>query len=168
MLPLAADGFRCGTSPDGRVSNEEWLSKDGRSSGIGRELPLLRGREKFVLRCDPFIENSDVIEGERCTDGIQGENGDCGRDMPLLPENLRDDDTALEPLVETSSSPESCGTERMLCILRGDFGNAGDLGGARDLFDRVDPSVSVRGCVDCTESTLLVRLGIFSGEAVCT
>ena len=168
VLPLAADGCRCGISSEGRVSKEEWLSNDGRASGMGLELPLLRGREKFVLLCDPFIENSDVIEGDRCIDGIHGEKGDCGLDMPLLPENLRDEDTALEPLVETSSSPESGGTDRMLCILRGDFGKAGDLGGARDLFDRVDPSVSVRGCVDCTESTLLVKLGMFNGEAACT
>jgi hypothetical protein len=56
----------------------------------------------------------------------------------------------------------------MLCMLRGDLGNAGDLGGARALFDLVDPFVSVRGCVDCTESMLFVKLGMFKGDAVCT
>lgn len=169
MLPLAADGCLCGSSVDGRVSKDDLLSKLGRESGTGRELPLLKGLEKLVLRCDPFIENSEVIEGDLCMGGIHGEKGDCGLDMPLLPENLRDEDTACEPLVYTSSSPLSGGTDLMLCILRGDLGNAGDLGGANDRFDLEDPFVRVRGCVvDCTESTLFVKLGIFRGDAACT
>ena len=106
------------------------------------------------------------MEGDRCIGGIHGENGDCGRDIPLLPENLRDEDTACEPLVYASSSPLSGGTDRILCILRGDLGKAGDLGGARDLFDFEDPLVRVRCCVvDCTESTLFVKLGKFRGDA---
>lgn len=58
----------------------------------------------------------------------------------------------------------------MLCRLRGDFGNAGDLGGASDLCECVDPLVNVRGGagVDWNESTLFVRLGVVSGEAACT
>jgi hypothetical protein len=88
--------------------------------------------------------------------------------MPLLPENFRDEDVACEPLNGPSSSPLSGGTERILCILLGDFGYAGDLGGARDLFDLVEPSVRVRVCVDCIESMLFVRLGMFVGVAACT
>ena len=94
VLPLAADGCLFDSSLDGRVSNEDLLSKEGRASGTGRELPLLIGLEKLVLRCEPFIENSEVIEGDRYIGGIHGENGDCGLDTPLLPENLRDEETA--------------------------------------------------------------------------
>jgi hypothetical protein len=108
------------------------------------------------------------MDGDRCIAGIHGENGDCGLDIPLLPEHFRDEDTALEPFVEISSSPLSGGTDRMLCMLRGDLGNAGDLGGARALVDLVDPFVSVRGCVDCTESMLFVKLGMFKGDAAWT
>jgi len=93
---------------------------------------LLSGREKFILRCEPEAENSEDMEGDRGTCCTYGERGDCGLDIPLLPENLREEETACELLVEPSSSPLSGGTERMLCILRGDFGYAGDLGGARD------------------------------------
>lgn len=50
----------------------------------------------------------------------------------------------------------------MLAILRGDFGNAGDRGGASpyaNLCEPVDSFVMVRGCDEDTESMLLVRLG---------
>ena len=91
--------------------------------------------------------------------------------MPLLLENFRDEETAREPLIE-SSSPLSSGTERMLWMLLGDFGKAGDLGGRSDLCERFEPLVSVRCCVgvcaDCMDSTLLVRLGMFIGDAACT
>ena len=56
----------------------------------------------------------------------------------------------------------------MLCMLRDVLGCAGDLGGAKDRFDLIEPFVSVRGWVDPTESTLLVKLGMFKGEAACT
>lgn len=56
----------------------------------------------------------------------------------------------------------------MLCILLGDFGYAGDRGGASERCDLVEPFVKVLGCVDCTESMLLDRLGIPRGDAACT
>lgn len=81
------------------------------------------------------------------------ENGDCGLkgdcgldlDMPLLLENFRSKGIGGMPLIEASSSTASGGTERMLFMLRGDLGYAGDLGGASDLCERVEPLVSVRG-----------------------
>ena len=89
------------------------------------------------------------MDGDRCIGCMYGENGDCGLDKPLLPENLRDHDTACEPLVDPeSSSPLSCRTDRMLWKLCGERGYAGDLGGARPLSersDRVEPLVSVLG-----------------------
>lgn len=89
-----------------------------------------------------------------------GKKGECGRDDIALPlENLRG------ALWKEPSSSLSGGTERMLWKLRGDLGYFGDCGARRppsdrkDRCDRVEPLVSVRGCVDCTESTLFVRLG---------
>lgn len=96
--------------------------------------------------------------------------------MPLLPENLREEERGWELLTDPSSSPLSGGTERILCILLGDLGKAGDLGGARDRCDLVDPLVNVRlcagawvgVCANWIDSTLLVRLGMFVGVAACT
>ena len=88
--------------------------------------------------------------------------------MPLLPEKFRDDDTACELFTEPSSTSLSGATERTLCILLGDFGYAGDFGGRRDFSGRWDSSVSVLGCVDCTESILFVKLGIVDGDGACT
>lgn len=131
-------------------------------------LPLLNGREKFVRLEEPLIEYSEVIDGDRWIGCTNGEKGDCGRDILLLPENFLDEDTAYEPFTDASSSPLSGGTDRMLCMLLGDLGNAGDRGGASERCDLVDPFVKVRGCVDCTESTLFVKLGIPIGDAACT
>ena len=64
VLPLAAEGCRSGISVDGRVSKDDLLSKLGRVS-IG-------GLEKFRL-CEPAIEYSDVMEGDRCIGGMKGE-----------------------------------------------------------------------------------------------
>ena len=88
--------------------------------------------------------------------------------MLLLPENFLDEETAYEPLTDASSSPLSGGTDRMLCILRGDFGKAGDFGGASDRCDLVEPFVNVLGWFDWSESKLCDRLGIPIGDAACT
>ena len=96
--------------------------------------------------------------------------------MLLLLENFRDTEggAGAPPYCEPSSSPLSCRTALIPGALRGDFGNAGDLGLNRpplsDLNDRcevVEPSVIVRGWVEGRESTLCVRLGTI-GEGAST
>lgn len=155
VLLLAPDGCRWGRSclsNDGRLSMEGLASRDGLASNEGLVsneglLPeLLIGLEKFEKLgagrcscCDPLMEYSEVIDGDLCIGCIHGENGDCGLDTPLLPENLRDEDKACEPLVDwPSSSPLSGGTERILWKLRGDFGYRGDCGGARPRSEVTD------------------------------
>lgn len=48
MLPLAADAPRGGKSVEGRVSNEDLLSREGRASKSSLLPPLLIGLEKFL------------------------------------------------------------------------------------------------------------------------
>lgn len=180
MLLLAPDACRCGRS-DICFSNDGRLSVEGLVSNDGLLPELLMGLEKFEKLgfglgscCDPLMEYSDVIEGDLCTGCIQGEKGDCGLETPLLPENLRDEDMACEPLVDCpSSSPLSGGTDRMLWKLRGDFGYRGDCGGARprsevrERCDLCEPFVMVLGCVEIV-SMLFVKLGKAFGEGACT
>ena len=123
VLLLRSDAWRSGTpglwSMEGRLSNEG-LGRTASNEGVLPE--LLIGREKLLnikpgprSCCDPLIETSDVMEGDLCTGRIQGENGDCGRDMLLLPENFRFEGCPCDPFADAaSSSPLSGGTDRML------------------------------------------------------
>lgn len=168
VLLLAPDACRCGNRCR---SSDDLLSKDGLVSNEGRLPELLMGLEKLAVGlgncCDPFIEYSEVIEGDLWTGCIHGENGDCGLE-PLLPENLRDEDTCCEPLFDAASSWSlSGGTDLMLWKLRGDLGNRGDCGTASprsdfcERCDLCDSFVIVLGWLLCvaTESMLFVKLG---------
>lgn len=166
---------RIGNSVDRRPSIEVLLSKDGLVSVDGRPPELLIGLEKLKdgrWRGVPFTEHSEVILGERWTGRMYGEYGDCGLEVPLLPENLRGACVNLfVPFTEEpSSSPLSCGTDRMLATLRGVLAKPGDLGGASpngSLWEMVESLVIVRGYDDVIESMLLVRLGTL-GEGAST
>lgn len=135
-----------------RVSTVRLFSAPGLASELPRGLEKLKdGRGN-----SEDTEYSDRFDGERETGSISGLNG--ARILLDGPTSSAADGLPL------SSSALSM-TDLMLAILRADLGCAGDRGGAKLLSCLLEDSlVKVRGCEDCIESILLVRLGN-AGEA---
>lgn len=54
-------------------------------------LDRLRGREKLNAGRGrwPVLEASELIDGDRGRDRVNGDMGECGIDMPLLEDSLR-------------------------------------------------------------------------------